>query len=277
MPERILITVKTYPTLYKKYGELVCTAGLREDGSWARIYPVTFRRLDDALRYRKWSWVELELKPNPSDPRPESRRPVDLSAMKIVGELPPGEDWQARKDFIFGKSDVFDDMGRLVELANDRNALSLATFAPAKILDFVVEDAEREWSREAIAVLQNNARQGDLFISPEEVEEQFRVVNKVPYKFSYRFVDVTGRESTLMIEDWEIGQLYWNCLKQSDGDEAKAVELVRNKYLAEFTTNREVALFLGTTRQYHGWASNPFVIVGVFYPPVSNQMAFDLG
>lgn len=38
--ERILITVKTYPTLSASYGELVCTAGLREDGSWIRIYPV---------------------------------------------------------------------------------------------------------------------------------------------------------------------------------------------------------------------------------------------
>lgn len=32
--ERILITVKTYPTLSRTYGETVCTAGVREDGSW---------------------------------------------------------------------------------------------------------------------------------------------------------------------------------------------------------------------------------------------------
>ena len=30
--ERILILVKTYPTLSRKYGETVCTAGVREDG-----------------------------------------------------------------------------------------------------------------------------------------------------------------------------------------------------------------------------------------------------
>ena len=46
--QRILITVKTYPTLSRKYGETVCTAGLREDGSWVRMYPVPFRRLDEA-------------------------------------------------------------------------------------------------------------------------------------------------------------------------------------------------------------------------------------
>ena len=41
--ERILITVKTYPTLSRKYGETVCTAGVREDGagvSLSRAQPV---------------------------------------------------------------------------------------------------------------------------------------------------------------------------------------------------------------------------------------------
>jgi len=33
MKQRILVTVKTYPTLSAKYGETVCTAGVRPDGS----------------------------------------------------------------------------------------------------------------------------------------------------------------------------------------------------------------------------------------------------
>jgi hypothetical protein len=40
--EKVLITVKTYPTLSAKYGELVCTAGIKEDGAWVRIYPYPF-------------------------------------------------------------------------------------------------------------------------------------------------------------------------------------------------------------------------------------------
>jgi hypothetical protein len=32
--ERILIAVKTYPTISEKYKELACTAGFRPDGSW---------------------------------------------------------------------------------------------------------------------------------------------------------------------------------------------------------------------------------------------------
>jgi hypothetical protein len=276
MPERILITVKTYPTLSKKYGELVCTAGFREDGSWVRIYPVPFRRLDDYLRYKKWVWVELALTRNTKDPRPESYRPTDLDAMKIGDEMPPGEDWANRREIVLQRAAVYDDMAQLIRLANKENALSLAVFRPTTILNFVVEEVDRAWDKDTMAILEKEAMQGDLFASAKDIKAEFKVVQKVPYRFSYRFADVTGRESTLMIEDWEIGQLYWNCLKQSDGNEAKAVEAVRNKYLTEFMTKRDVAFFLGTTRQYHGWASNPFVIIGVFYPPASKQISLDL-
>lgn len=31
---KVLIAVKTYPTLSSKYDELVCTAGFREDGAF---------------------------------------------------------------------------------------------------------------------------------------------------------------------------------------------------------------------------------------------------
>lgn len=84
--ERVLVTVKTYPTLSRKYGETVCTAGIREDGSWVRIYPVPFRRLGEAERYRKYDWIECDLHRRKADPRPESFTPADVSDLKPMGE-----------------------------------------------------------------------------------------------------------------------------------------------------------------------------------------------
>jgi hypothetical protein len=75
--QRVLITVKTYPTLSRKYGETVCTAGIREDGTWVRIYPVPFRRLTEEQQYRKFDWLECGLVRNTSDPRPETYRPFE--------------------------------------------------------------------------------------------------------------------------------------------------------------------------------------------------------
>ena len=82
--ERILITVKTYPTLSRKYGETVCTAGVREDGTWVRLYPVSFRRLDELDQYSLFGWVEARLKRNQSDPRPETFRPIDPASIHPI-------------------------------------------------------------------------------------------------------------------------------------------------------------------------------------------------
>jgi len=48
---------------------------------------------------------------------------------------------------------------------------------------------------------------------------------------------------------------------------------VKAKYENDFLNNKDVYLFLGTTREWHlRRAKNPFVIVGVFYPQIENQM-----
>ena len=49
---KVLLTVTTYPLPSKTYDELVCTAGMLEDGRWIRIYPVPLSLLMD-LKTRK--------------------------------------------------------------------------------------------------------------------------------------------------------------------------------------------------------------------------------
>jgi hypothetical protein len=214
--------------------------------------------------------MELPLVKNESDPRPESYKVTDISRVQLIGE-PVGtkQGWAERKQIIFGKNDVYSDLAALITKTNN-NELSIAIFKPTELLGFVVEKTEREWDQDSLEILKAKASQLSLFQTEDEVKKEFLIVDKLPYKFSYRFKDCTGKESTLMIEDWEIGALFWNCLKQSEGNEDKAINLVRRKYLEEFSS-KEIFLFLGTTRQFHGWAKNPFVIIGVFYPPASQQ------
>ncbi|WP_216368971.1 hypothetical protein [Dictyobacter arantiisoli] len=46
-----------------------------------------------------------------------------------------------------------------------------------------------------------------------------------------------------MIEDWEIGQLYWNTLKTCGGDEREANRKVQQKYFYEFCSSRHDLYF----------------------------------
>jgi hypothetical protein len=83
-------------------------------------------------------------------------------------------------------------------------------------------------------------------------------------------LDDAGKKSNLMIEDWEAGTLYLNCLRNAKGDEERALDKVREKYWDEFIT-RDLYFFLGTRKSDHHLAVNPFSIVGVFYPSVDKQ------
>jgi hypothetical protein len=260
---KVLITVKTYPTLSGKYDELVCTAGFREDGSWVRIYPIPFRKLDYDKQYSKYDWVEVELERNTADFRPESYKPKSIdSAFKIVGHIDTGDSWHLRREIVL--NNVYTNMASLIANAKDeKKYTSLAVFKPTEILDFVIEKTEREWDKSKLEKLKANAKQLNLF---KNSENPFEAVQKLPYKFSYKFSSDDGVIRTLMIEDWEIGALYWNSLKRHEGDEEKACTDVKAKYLNDFARTKDLYLFLGTTREFHLIAPNPFVIIGTFHP-----------
>ncbi|MBN1379494.1 MAG: hypothetical protein JXA04_09690 [Gammaproteobacteria bacterium] len=262
--ERILITVKTYPTLSRKYGELVCTAGLREDGSWVRLYPVPFRLLDYPNRYQKFDWIETTLVRSTQDPRPESFRLVDPADITIADNLGTEDGWRERRKLVLGKTHIYTYLDELIDAAH-KNLISLAVFKPSLISDFIWEDAERGWDATKIEELRGKSNQGELF-ADENWRRAFQVIQKVPYKFSYCFTDASGRKSELQVLDWEAGQLYWNCLKNSEGDEQTALQKVRQKYLDEFTKTN-LHFFMGTTQQFQRWAQNPWMIVGVFPIP----------
>lgn len=266
--QRVLITVKTYPTLSRKYGETVCTAGVREDGSWVRIYPVPFRRLDEQQQYSKFDWLECRLTRNSSDPRPETFRPVEQSELRPVGHMDPANNWRERRRVLLKAARVYDRLDELISGAK-ANLVSLAVFKPARIQDFVWEEEEREWDPRKVDEMRALHSQLGLF-EDNSWRETFRVIPKLPYSFSYKFEDAAGCRSELQILDWEAGALYWNCLRSVDGDEPAALAKVRQKYFEEFS-QRDLHFFLGTTQQFHFVAPNPWVIVGVLPIPYEAQ------
>jgi hypothetical protein len=267
--QRVLITVKTYPTLSRKYGETVCTAGVREDGTWVRMYPVPFRRLDEKQQYKKFDWLHCRLVRNTSDPRPETYRPVDESELQPVGHIKPTDYWRERRRIMLNTARGYSKLDELIAGAK-ANEVSLAVFKPSKILDFTWEEEEREWDADKVRQMRELYKQLDLF-ADNSWRETFKIIPKLPYSFSYRFEDADGTKSELQILDWEVGALYWNCLRSSDGNEPRALAKVRAKYLTEFAS-KDLHFFLGTTQQFHFVAPNPWVIVGVFPIPHERQL-----
>ena len=267
--ERILIAVKTYPTLSNKYIELVCTAGFREDGSWIRIYPSPFRFLEQEKKYAKYQWIDLELDKNPRDSRPESYRPINIDEILLGERISTENGWEARRKLILERNPIHTNLEQIISGAK-RNEFSLAIFKPTEILDFIVKRTETDWKVNRKRAAEESLRQGSLFNDNENTD--FKLVQKLPYKFSYRFKDDVGKISQLMIEDWEIGQLYWNCRKKYD--EETSIQKVKEKYLDDFAKTKDLFLFLGTTYEHHmRKALNPYVIIGTFHPPIQMPKA----
>lgn len=269
--ERVLIAVKTYPALSKKYIELVCTAGFREDGTWVRIYPSPFRFLGDEKKYKKYQWIELDLQKNHKDSRPESYCPTNIDDITLGEVISTGrrKDWGKRKRFILDNNTVYTNLQEVIDGAK-KDEFSLAIFKPTKILGVTSEKVPDTWSASREEASKQALNQGSLFADTPAANE--KLMPKLPYKFSYRFRDDQNKDSKLMIGDWEIGQLYWSCLRK--GGEEDAVRKVKEKYFNDFAQTKDLHLFLGTTYQFHiRRAPNPYIIIGTFHPPNDNQLS----
>lgn len=203
---------------------------------------------------------------NTSDFRPESFRPTNIDKeIRMLDIVDTKGDWIKRKRLIGDK--VWYNMTDLIAAAKDPDVgTSLAIVKPKEIIDFVWKPCEREWDKQKMDRVIANKAQGSLF-DEDETRLVFQVVKKLPYEFSYIFTTEDGKKRTIMIEDWEVGALYWNCLKSAKGDEEIACQKVKEKFFDNMWHQRDLHFFMGTTKQYHNVGHNPFIIIGVFYPP----------
>jgi hypothetical protein len=272
----LLILVKTYPVISKTYQEVVCTAGVDECGNWHRIFPIPYRYLNNDEKFRKYDIIKIKIKKAElaTDRRKESYKILDFNNIDIIKNLGTENNWQERKDFL-SKLSIYENKQEILD-KNKNNELSLCRFKPKKIIDFIYEEVKREYSQDKIEGLVNNTKQEKLFEGQHPLTiKEIKEIKKLPYKFSYKFIDNNDVESTLMIEDWEIGALYWN-LSKNYKDEKIICDKVKSKYL-KYANQEEYALelFLGTTKEHDGSykkSKNPFIIVGIFTPKANKQI-----
>ena len=178
--ERVLITVTTYPTLSGKYTELVCSAGLRSDGSWIRLYPIPLRQIDEMKKFHKWEWIEVLVDKNTADRRPESYRP-DTDSIRLTGEQIDSKHWDLRVQWI-EKNGIYTDINVLIN-KNKESGVSLATFKPNDMVDFIWEKSTPYWDANKLAAVEARLAEGDLF----NPITNFKIAKKVPYTFKYIF------------------------------------------------------------------------------------------
>lgn len=257
---KVLITVKTYPIPSAKYDELVCTAGVREDGSFVRLYPINFRDLPFSKQYKKYQWIEVAAeKYKGRDSRKESYRP-NCDTIKLLGEpIPAARTWVERAKYVLrGESKSIEHLKE--RQARDRTSLGI--FKPKQVHDLIYKQAPSDWKPSFKAALAQARLWDDRKVSKEPPR-------KVPFKFQYVFeCDDTRckKNHRMMIEDWELGALYWKLVDRGATPKA-AAESVREKFLGTLcAADRDTHLYVGTILAH----PKTWVVIGVFWPKLTS-------
>ena len=214
--EQVLMLVKTYPTPSARYGELVCTAGIRlRDNAWVRIYPYPFRQLSSQERFVKGDVLSIPLFKATDDPRNESYKTYDFAAVEKVGHFGTQHGWRQRMRYI--RPSAVNSVGTF-----KKNMLPDAASWGPSILPVEVRSGsatltwehQGDWSEDDAKKLKKAEEyvKTNLFVS-EEVSRYFQLLKRVPYQFRLGYVDASGEEYRHLVLDWEIAQLYFNSRK----------------------------------------------------------------
>jgi len=264
---KILIAVKTYPNFSSKNEELASIAGFREDGTWIRIYPIPLKKLSFEKQFKKYDWIEVDVEKNPDDIRTESFHLVNPdNPIKSIGHLDTENNWQERRKHVLKK--VYTNFEELLDDAkNKTHPVSLAVFKPKKTVQFGNIRVPGEWDSTKKILLEKY----NLY---DDYDDEIETIRKLPYKFHFLFEDEKNEQYKMILDDWEAGNLFWNCMKKYENNEARACDYVKRKFFDDYAKSKDVSFFLSTTFNSHKTAKNPFYVAGVFYPKFEHEISF---
>ncbi len=235
--EKILVTVRTYPTISTKYKETVCTGGVTDHGEWRRLYPVPLRYLGNKQQYKTFDVITVKVKSG-KDGRPETRTP-DNTSIQIHTHL---KEWSSRCEWI--NNSIFDSLQEM--MGEER---TIGPVRVRKVLDFVAKPESPDWSKAE----KDKLRQLELFDSRKPLE-------KIPFDFRLIWQDGNSVEHNTMFKAWEVGQT-WRQYQLSYDD---PIQVMREKWLNDICgSDRDISFFMGNLAAHR----RVFMVCGIFNPP----------
>jgi hypothetical protein len=247
--KKILIAVKTYPNPSMQYQETVCTAGITDTGEWIRLYPIEFRHLPYEQQYKKYDWIEINVKRRLQDYRIESHTP-DSDSINVTGCCSTKRKWLERKEIILplAKSSLEE-----IKYLYETSAISLGVFKPKEVLDFYWKEDDQYWSPQHELALSKIRLFGS---TPAKLE-------KIPWLFRYKFMcdDSNCKGHDISIIDWEIYQAYreWRWKYNS----TLLMQKIKDKWLGDICSpSRDTYFIVGNK-----YRTKSFMVLGVFWPP----------
>ncbi len=233
------ILVKALPQVSENHGETVCVAAMDDQRNWYRFYPVAFRQLEDAQKFKRWHRVRLKgrLPETRKDNRRESRN-VDQDSIKLLGTMPADRRSAFIEPAIVGSTKKERENGR-----------SLALIRPER-----PEFFHRKRSPDEIA--KRRGLYDRLLAAPDMFGAKSIIpLTPAPFEFGYRYHDNDGQHECLC-HDWEVEQTFlnWRC----DNAENQTLDMLHDTFGRRYPQDGFV-LAMGTHSRY----PDVWMIIGV--------------
>jgi hypothetical protein len=248
----VLVTVKAYPAVSKKRGEVECVAGIDvATPRWIRLFPVPFRDLPLVSQFKKYETIEVEVEKASNDPRPESHTP-NTDSIRVVRQALRAGKAQERRSYV---EPLLRPSMCAIRRAREANGDSPGVFRPGELLDFTWERDDSPWDAAQEAKLQQIS-----LLMPDKT-----TLEKIPYRFRYLYgctyePRCNGHSQTII--DWEIQQAFRSWRDEHQSEEV-ALERIRYKWAEQmFGPKRDTYFYTGNQHLN----PNSFLILGVFWP-----------
>ena len=231
--DKCLILIKANPHLSSKYFETVCCAGVGQDGKWRRQYPVSFRILEDAQKFKRWSWIEYDFIKPTDDDRKESQKVQDNS-IKVIGQAKVKDRASSLETLIypsFVKPEENEDSLTLIRPI--RSTFHWKRRHPEELAKTAQKHAER-------------ANQMSLFSNDAQPLPQ------CPYSFHFRWVDEDGNEKNHLCDDWESSATFFQRRRSLDSEEA-ALESMSQTFNEDYPSKGMALAFSTHSRRNWQW------------------------
>jgi len=238
LKSRVTILVKASPQPSKTHSETVCCAGLQEDGSWKRLFPVRFRRLSKDKAFNRWATVNFRYKLPRSDTREESCH-VFEDSIEISGRVSKDDEKTALIERALVASEVE---------AIDRGQ-SLAVVRPS--------DVALTWRRLSSSEIESDRKKfADQVNQLSLLEDEIAAYQPCPFKFKLSFV-CDGKRYNKTCADWETTATFFNHSKQME--ESEVLEYLQRTYCEDYV-KKGMVLALGNMKSRpHTWQ-----LLGIF-------------
>lgn len=252
--KRVLVTVKAYPEISTKHGQVVCTAGITEEGEWIRLYPMPYTLFSGPEKIQRYDWIEVECQKATDEKlkRKESHKVRDgsvriinrdLSQGKVNGHVP----WAERSKIVLPKlAPSLEYLGE--QYTKDRTSLGL--IKPTEIKEFYTRKALQQ---------PPEAKEYQRSLDNQKIP----IIDVIPHDFAYRFLCAgceSGKPHDIICEDWELFESYRSWWKYYP-DVKVLWEKLHEKFF-DFMIKHDLHFYMGMYSQMPTW-----LIIGVYYPP----------